>query len=135
MRILLLILLLTLAACTDTNRPAEADIKARLESLSHLCPQCYTLKIEDTSGADKDNFYIVHFKAVIEMRKHAYLMKDDSLPASAGMDIQDIRADRSSDKDISIPAGTRYSYSGAVYFLKNEKGWRKEGVVAGRLTK
>jgi hypothetical protein len=123
-----------LAACTNTNLPGEADVKARLASLSQLCDQCYSIRIENTKGTDKDNFYIVQFKAVIEMRKRAYLIKDDSLPASAGVDIQDIRAHRSSDKDITIPAGTRYSYSGAVYFLKKETGWRKDGVVTGRLT-
>jgi hypothetical protein len=123
-----------LAACTNTNLPGEADVKARLDALSHLCSQCYTVTIEYTESTDKDNFYIVQFKAVIEMRKRAYLIKDDSLPASADMDIQDIRERRSSDKDITIPAGTRYSYSGAVYFLKKETGWRKDGVVTGRLT-
>ena len=133
MRILILLLLFTLAACTNTNRPGEADVKARLDALSHLCSQCYTVKIEYTESTDKENFYIVQFKAVIELNKLAYLIKDDSLPASAGMDIQDIRAHRSSDKDLAIPAGTRYSYSGAAYFLKNETGWRKDGVVTGRL--
>jgi hypothetical protein len=133
MRILILLLLLALAACT--NRPGEADVKAELEGLSRLCNQCYSVTIVDSISTDKDNYHIVCFKAIIEMRKPAYFIHDDSLPPSAGIDLQDIRVHRDSKKDIPINVGARYEFNGAVYYLKNASGWFTDGEVVGALTK